>query len=268
MGVRHTGRRRGIGPVGRSGRSQQDVLGPHRCFRGNHERWRRHSVFTQLRGVSIPQRAPLLNCSTTACATAARASAGAQEHPLGRGLRRVLDGCDRRVCGCPVELGCPVSAASAASTTATAGRPPATGRPATGGVTAPAGVVPPGVMTARRAAVSPAGPPAAAPTAAVAAVRAAPAPPAERLRPALARCLHDDRHEHDHDRHHDEAGHGATVLSFPRSSPPWVPRFLRERGMPGPLRGQSRVEELQRMRVRGSFEGINGAQPSPRLNKW
>lgn len=230
MGVRHTGRHRGIGPdgpvgpvgrSGRSGRSQQDIRGPHRCFRGNHERWRRHSVFTHLRGVSIPQRAPLLNCSTTACATAAMAYAGAQEHPPGRGLRRVLDGCDRRVCGCPVELGCPVSAASAASTTATAGRPPATGRPATGGVTAPAGVVPPGVMTARRAAVSPAGPPAAAPGA-VPAVRAAPAPPAERLRPALARCLRDDRHERDHDRHHDEADdHGATVLSI---SPEAAPR--------------------------------------------
>lgn len=124
------------------------------------------------------------------------------------------------------ELGCPVSAASStASTATTTGRPTPTGRPTTtGGVTATAGVVPPGVMTSgvvptRRATVS--GPPAAAPTAAVAAVRAAPAPPAERLRPTLARCLSDDRHERDHDRHHDEAGnHGATVLSFPPKQPP------------------------------------------------
>ena len=121
------------------------------------------------------------------------------------------------------ELSCPVSAASStASTTATTGRPAPAGRPAARGVTATAGVVPPGVMTsgvvpARRPAVSPAGPPAAA----VAAVRAAPAPPAERLRPALARCLRDDRHERDHDRHHDDAGnHDATVLSFPPKQPP------------------------------------------------
>jgi hypothetical protein len=45
--------------------------------RGNHERWRRHSVFTQVRRVSIPQRAPQLNCSTTACAGEEEACAGA-----------------------------------------------------------------------------------------------------------------------------------------------------------------------------------------------
>lgn len=42
--------------------------GLRRRLRGNHERRVRHSVFTQLRRVSIPPRAPQLNCSTKKCA--------------------------------------------------------------------------------------------------------------------------------------------------------------------------------------------------------
>jgi hypothetical protein len=42
--------------------------GLRRRLRGNHERRVRHSVFTQLRRVSIPPRAPQLNCSTRKCA--------------------------------------------------------------------------------------------------------------------------------------------------------------------------------------------------------
>ena len=42
--------------------------GLRRRLRGNHERRVRHSVFTQLRRVSIPPRAPQLNCSSKKCA--------------------------------------------------------------------------------------------------------------------------------------------------------------------------------------------------------
>jgi hypothetical protein len=55
---------------------------------GNHEPRRPHSVFTQVRWVSIPQRAPQLNCSTTACAGAGEACAGAPPLTPGTGPSR------------------------------------------------------------------------------------------------------------------------------------------------------------------------------------
>lgn len=218
-------------------------------MRGNHERWRRHSLFTQLRWVSIPQRAPLLNCSTVAYARAATRTpehsnirrgagpggcpTGVTEHD-GRGCapphhdgRRGCLADDGRGCApgdftldaSPLtELGCPVSAASAASAPAAAGRPAPTGRPSTaGGVAAPAGVVTPVVSASgtRRAGV--ARPPAAA---SPGGVRPPPARRAVPLRTAPAHCPHDDRHEHDHDRRHDEAGHGVTAFPVEPKQPP------------------------------------------------
>jgi hypothetical protein len=65
--VRRTpvGAGRGLGP---GGQVRRMFRGLRRRLRGNHERRVRHSVFTQLRRVSIPPRAPQLNCSSRRCA--------------------------------------------------------------------------------------------------------------------------------------------------------------------------------------------------------
>ncbi len=65
--VRRTpvGAGRGLGP---GGQVRRMFRGLRRRLRGNHERRVRHSVFTQLRRVSIPPRAPQLNCSSKKCA--------------------------------------------------------------------------------------------------------------------------------------------------------------------------------------------------------
>lgn len=143
----------------------------------------------------------------------------------------------------PEELSCPVSAASAASAPAATGRPAPAGRPARAGRRSPAG---------RRstAATRPAGPPAARGTAARAALPLRGLGRLRRLRQrdllVLAASESEDRDQRAGDDCQDDANdHGATLLSFPRSDPPWALRFLRERGMPPRLTCQSRVEELQ-----------------------
>lgn len=103
------------------------------------------------------------------------------------------------------------SAASAAAATA----PTPAGRPAAAGV-------PPG------SGVSPAGPPAAAAAAVTAARTAGGRPcPATRRPPGAAPAgLGDERpDQYDSDHRQDDAyDHGVTLLSFPRSGPPWAPR--------------------------------------------
>jgi hypothetical protein len=152
----------------------------------------------------------------------------------------------------PAKFSC-VSAASAAPPAAPAGRPASAGR-ASPARRVPAARVPPVVTAGRTAATGrrspgPAGPPAAG------AVRPAPrAAAGGRTRRALrepdllaAADGGTQRHdEQDEDDRQDEADeHGVTLLSFPRSDPPWAPRFLRARGMPSRLTRQSRVEEVQ-----------------------
>lgn len=121
------------------------------CFRGNHEHWPCHSVFTQVRRVSIPQRAPQLNCSTTAYAwRGAWGSAGSRTlgaahwafPPRGGDRRRPnIAATAARAPRCAGPEGSVAASAAAAS----AGGPAAAGR-----VPAPAGrVVPPAVVPAR-----------------------------------------------------------------------------------------------------------------------
>lgn len=83
-------------------RCPKDVRGLLRWLRGNHELWRRHSVFTQDRPVSIPPRAPQRICSTTAyarsidaadtCATTAPARARSRTRYGGHTPTRSPDG--------------------------------------------------------------------------------------------------------------------------------------------------------------------------------
>ncbi len=139
------------------------------------------------------------------------------------------------------KLSCPVSAASTASAPATARRTPAArrtsaaGRGAAAGVSPMAPVVP--AVAPRRAGVSAADPPAARPRVARVgrrgrpAVRAVPAAAlAERHPGPPAPAGLRRRDEHDHGHRQDDAfdrgvTHGATLLPFPRSGPPWAPRL-------------------------------------------
>jgi hypothetical protein len=111
------------------------------------------------------------------------------------------------------------SAASPAAATA----PAPAGRPATAGV-------PPAVsVAAGGAGVSPADPPAAAVTAATAAAARTggrPCPATRRPPGAAPAGLGDERpDQYDSDHRQDDAyDHGVTLLSFPRSGPPWAPR--------------------------------------------
>jgi hypothetical protein len=133
----------------------------------------------------------------------------------------VVDRRARPCAGCASggELSRPVSAASAAS--APAARGPASAGRASARRVPPAGVTPvTPVVPARRVAgrttgrgaAHPAGPPTA--DAVTAAPGAAPSPPD----PA------DDLHDHNqhNDRQDDADDHGATLLPFPRSGPPWA----------------------------------------------
>ncbi|MCR3727024.1 hypothetical protein FHS35_003879 [Streptomyces umbrinus] len=297
--------------------------GLRRRLRGNHERRVRHSVFTQLRRVSIPPRAPQLNCSTKKCAigshvrlhaprslnapqrpstlldtrpallprrsaspaenpdTRRRAGRETRPHtrrsarqrtrpphtakrPPGDDSRRTLvvpDGPD--AVSCP-ELSCPVSAASAASAPTA---PAPAGRPASAGRAAAAGRTPRRTAAApARARTRAAGPPA--------------VPGPARTTPAAARRGGHESNDDQYDEHRqdDAYDHGATLLPFPRSGPPWalllacayvcvcacsscclpatyqllcllISRvcFLCEGGMPPRFTDQSRVEQLQRV---------------------
>lgn len=193
------------------------------CFRGNHEEWLRHSVFTQLRGVSIPQRAPLFNCSTTACAGRLGRTVG---RPRNAFVRRAPRG---------GKLGCPVSAASPASAPAAGGTPTAGGAPAAGRVTparrvtAPAGVVAAvvaaRVMAAgRRTAAPVTGPPAGA-RAGRRAVRPVPPPSLAERQPCVPLPAHPARqgqHNHAHRQHGEfDRGvtHGVALLPSPEAAP-------------------------------------------------
>lgn len=201
------------------------ALGLRWRFRGNHERWRHHSVFTQLRGVSIPQGAAQLNCSTRAYAQACQAHAGA---PAGN---RLPTGATTPVPSPSAALSCPVSAVTASGSAAPAaaaptpaGRPPAARRaapagrvPAATGVVAP--VVPSGVAArGRRTPVS--GPPAAARTGGAPAVEPAPAARSlAELVPAPRADDHSDEGDCDH-RQDDEEEHDVTLLPVPPKRPP------------------------------------------------
>lgn len=198
-------------------------------LRSNHEQRHPHSAFTQLRRVSIPPRAPQLNCSTMSCAGRGNCTASARRLPSPAGARV------RPGYGSPDELSCPVSAASPASAPAAAGRTSAAGGVASAGMASAAGMA--AVMTpvvpARRAGVDGARPPAAG---AVGHGRrgrragrpgpAAAAALAERHRalpvPGPARTRR-EQHDRTHDEDEDDAGdHGVTLLPFPRSGPPWT----------------------------------------------
>ncbi len=216
----------------------------------NHELWRRHRVFTQVRRVSIPQRAYQLNCSTPAYADGHGAYAGAPAlaHRSGRRTHRSGTGPRHRSRSTRMrfpllgELSCPVSAASA---TASASAPSAGRRPASAGRATTAGG---GATSAGRSAVA-ACPPAAA--AAAAAVRAPPAAVGTTGRPcATARGRHEDHHEdHCDQRHHKPCDHGVSLLPFPRNGPGRPPvgasRSVRGDEMPALVAAQCRVEELQ-----------------------
>lgn len=159
------------------------------------------------------------------------------------------------------KLSCPVSAASTASAPAAARGAPAARRVTTARVTAPAGVVTTGVVTARvvasgrRSGVSPAGPPAAAARPVRRRGRRGPGtgPPlaASRTPCRPAGRVRDDQQTDDRDRRHYEDGAHSASPSF--RSPEAAPRgrlagcrlSCGERGIPGTLPTQSRVEELQ-----------------------
>ena len=210
--VRRTpvGAGRGLGPGGQVRKMFRGLL---RRLRGNHERRVRHSVFTQLRRVSIPPRAPQLNCSTGKCALGSHVRLHAPglstaKRPPGDDSRRTLMVPDGPDAGPRPELSCPVSAASAAASAPTA--PAGRRRPASAGRAATARGVP------RRTGHA----------AAPARARAAgpPAAPGPARTPAAAT----PRRGHEHDNQYDEcdqddaSDHGVTLLPFPRSGPPWA----------------------------------------------
>lgn len=259
VGVRRapvdTGRHREIGPVSPVKRNiQGQGMSEGLCwwFRGNHERWRRHSVFTQLRGVSIPQRASQLNCSTAAYARACEGRPRAVVRtPAGTTCTHVVPAGAHpavRIRFPLPELSCPVSAASTASAPASAaGRSAATGRAASAGGTRTARRAAPGV-TGAAGARRPAGPPA------VAAPAPPPAPVVRGPNPLPAppgspdRRAHDGRHDEQarqDDKGDDGHNHDVTLLSFPRGGPRGRLAVLRDGGMPARLTCQSRVEEVQ-----------------------
>lgn len=129
------------------------------------------------------------------------------KRPPGEDSRRTLvvpDGPD--AVPCP-ELSCPVSAASAAS--APTAPAPAGRRPASAGRAATAG------RTPRRTAAAPARARAAGPPA---------VPGPARTPPAAARRGGHDSYDDQYDEHRqdDAYDHGATLLPFPRSGPPWA----------------------------------------------
>ncbi len=143
----------------------------------------------------------------------------------------------------PRRTSCPVSAASAAASSpaAPAGRPASAGRAAA-------------ARTPRRAAGRAAAPASGRPPAARAAAPGVAARTRTRPPGVRPRGGHDADDEHDADCRQDDAhNHDVTLLSFPRSDPPWAIAsrlcFLCEGGMPPPGEGQSRVEELQRLRA-------------------
>jgi hypothetical protein len=196
-------------------------------FRGNHEQSSHHSVFTQLRGLSIPQRAPLLNCSTMAYAWRARTTAGRPPAALADGRPWCDPSPDPPGLPdppAPGKLSCPVSAASPASA-------PAAGMPAPAGVVATAArvvaaVVSPVTSRGRRSRVT--GPPARAAARVPGRGRrrrraARPGPAAalaqRHLRPPAA-PQRPDGHEPDDCQHdHDDDAHGRHLLSVPPSFP-------------------------------------------------
>ena len=158
----------------------------------------------------------------------------------------------------------PAPAATAASATAAAA-PTAAASAAARGVTAAVTAAVTAVMPARRGPVAHTarpGPPAGVAPAAAAAVRArgpagppAAPPPRHQPVPAPAPPCPADRGPENQDRDHrqdDAETHGATLLPFPRSGPPWAPRHprdphavQRDRGMPGTPAAQSGVEQIQ-----------------------
>ncbi len=196
---------------------QQVVRGAALVWRGNHELWRHHSVFTQLRGVSIPQGAPQFNCSTGAHTPARAARAGAWERPPGVfpggrscWARGPLPGAGP-VAGMrfPLrELSYPVLAASTASAAAPS---PAGRRPASAGRAAAAGVAR-GVPGGGRVA----GPPAPAAAAVAVVVPASAAAPRAGQEPSDHQGA-----EHDQD---DADDHGVLLLPLPGLAPGVPPK--------------------------------------------
>lgn len=171
----------------------------------------------------------------------------------------------------PAASPAPVASVAPAAAAATARGAPAAGRAATaggataarGGVPSPAGVVAAVMAAGRRSAVRRArGPPAVAAVVRRRGPGAGRAGPTGRAGPALgearalpagplpARAARRPRDDQQREQSQTDTDlHGAALLPFPRSGPPWAPRCHRlacgDRGMPGRRTRQSGVEEVQ-----------------------
>lgn len=251
----------------------------HWRFRGNHEQWGRHSVFTQLRGHSIPRGAH--SSTVPPRRTPARAprpaplTPAASPHPAPKPPTHQLP----HPSAAPAATASTAGRAAAARGVAAAARVPRVPPAATGGVAAVVAAVasvvaarggpgvpgPPAVARVtgavrrrRGTGGATSAPPAAAPGRAPAEHRrrarptpAAPAPPG-RPAPAAAPAGHprddDEQDEHSH-QPDDERIHGATLFRSPEAAPRG--RLVPSRAVRGapemPARGtgQSGVEELQ-----------------------